>query len=333
MNIGVGARAMSMSNAVVANVSDVTASYWNPAGLLKIKDRYQFSLMHSEYFGGVAGYDYAGFAMPFDSLSHIGISIIRFGIDDIPDTRFLYDANGSVNYDNIRFFSAADYGFLFSYARKLPVLGGIDVGTSFKVIHRKVGQFASAWGFGLDLGAQKTFGKWQVGCTIRDITGTFNAWSHNTEMIEDIYTQTGNQIPESSLELTLPRILLGVSRDFTFGEKFGLNANVDTEITFDGKRNVLIKTNVFSISPSAGIEADYAKVAFLRVGFGRFQQVKNFDSSTRLTFQPNFGLGVKIKTLNIDYAMTDFSDSSEALYSHVFSLMLSLNDFGKKHDN
>ena len=75
-----------------------------------------------------------------------------------------------------------------------------------------------------------------------------------------------------------------------------------------------------------GLELDYSKIAFLRLGAGKFQQVKDFNNSTMTSWQPNFGLGVKIKTLRVDYAMTDFSDAAEALYSHVFSLAIGLND-------
>lgn len=326
LSIGVGARALGMSNSVVSNVSDGTSAYWNPAGLLKIQDKYEVSLMHSEYFAGIANYDFIGFAMPIDSLSHMGFSIIRFGIDDIPDTRFLYDANGAINYDNIRFFSAADYAFMFSYARMIPQLGGIRIGGNFKVVHRNVGDFANAWGFGLDVGMQKTLGKWEFGLMLRDITGTFNAWSHNTELVEDVYALTGNVIPVSSLEVTLPRAILGATRNFTFGDKIGLLVSVDMEMTFDGKRNVVLKTDFVSISPMLGLELDYSKIAFLRLGAGKFQEVKDFNNSTMTSWQPNFGIGVKIKALRVDYAMTDFSNSAEALYSHVFSLAIGLND-------
>ncbi len=333
LSIGVGARALGLSNSVVSNVSDGTSAYWNPAGLLQIQDKYHVSLMHAEYFAGIANYDFLGIAMPIDTLSHLSISIIRFGIDDIPDTRFLYDANGAINYDNIRFFSAVDYAFIFSYARKLSILGGIRIGGNIKVVHRSVGEFANAWGFGLDAGAQKTFGNWEFGLMLRDITGTFNAWSHNTQLVEDVYTLTGNIIPVSSLEVTLPRAVFGVTRKLTFGRKIGLLTSVDLEITFDGKRNVVLKTDVASISPMAGIELDYAKIAFLRLGAGRFQKVKDFNNSTKTSWQPNFGLGVKIKTISVDYAMTDFSDNAESLYSHVFSIAVGLNDKKEKRIN
>lgn len=330
LSIGVGARALGMSNSVVSNVADGTAAYWNPAGLLDIKDKYEVTLMHSEYFAGIANYDFLGFAMPVDTQSHLGFSAIRFGIDDIPDTRFLYDANGAINYDNVRFFSAADYAFIFSYARKLALLGGIKVGANIKVVHRNVGTFANAWGFGLDVGAQKVIGKWQIGAMFRDVTGTFNAWSHNADLVQDVYALTGNAIPVSSIEVTLPRLILGFSRNFAIGEKIGAIASADLELTFDGKRNVALKSDFVSVAPVAGMEVNYAQIAFLRVGAGKFQEIKGFDNSKMTSWQPNFGLGVKINVVRIDYALTDFSNSAEALYSHVFSLSLGLNDSQQK---
>jgi hypothetical protein len=330
LSIGVGARALGMSNSVVSNVADGTAAYWNPAGLLDIKDKYEVTLMHSEYFAGIANYDFLGFAMPVDTQSHLGFSAIRFGIDDIPDTRFLYDANGAINYDNVRFFSAADYAFIFSYARKLALLGGIKVGANIKVVHRNVGTFANAWGFGLDIGAQKVIGKWQIGAMFRDVTGTFNAWSHNADLVQDVYALTGNAIPVSSIEVTLPRLILGFSRNFAIGEKIGAIASADLELTFDGKRNVALKSDFVSVAPVAGMEVNYAQIAFLRVGAGKFQEIKGFDNSKMTSWQPNFGLGVKINVVRIDYALTDFSNSAEALYSHVFSLSLGLNDSQQK---
>ncbi|MDQ3536212.1 MAG: PorV/PorQ family protein [Bacteroidota bacterium] len=324
LSIGVGARALGMSNTQISSVGDVTAGYWNPAGLLSIEDKYQFSLMHAEYFAGIAKYDYAGFATPVDSLSHLGISVIRFAVDDIPDTRFLYDANGAINYNNIRFFSAADYAFLVSYARKIPGLDNLNLGANFKVVHRNVGNFANAWGFGLDIGAQYILKKWNFGLMARDVTGTFNAWSHNSELLFDVYSQTGNEIPENSIEVTLPKAILGVSRSFRIKEKFGILAAVDMDLSFDGKRNVLIKSDLISGDPHLGLELDYLKIVYLRFGVGNIQQVKNFDSTLYSTFQPNFGLGVNIKKVMIDYALTDIGNQSDALYSHVFSLKISL---------
>ena len=152
MNIGVDAAALGMSNAVTAFTGDVNSGYWNPAGLLKIEDS-QASLMHASYFANIAQYDYAGFAMPIDNRSAWGISLIRFGVDDILNTTQLIDSQGNIDYNRISLFSTADYGVTFSYARKLPV-EGFNYGVNAKVIRRIIGDFASSWGFGFDIGLQ-----------------------------------------------------------------------------------------------------------------------------------------------------------------------------------
>src|SRR3569832_2005242 len=69
LSIGVGARALGMSNSYVSSANDVTAGYWNPAGLATIGNQHQVALMHSEYFAGIAKYDYGAFATRLDSSS------------------------------------------------------------------------------------------------------------------------------------------------------------------------------------------------------------------------------------------------------------------------
>ena len=325
LSLGAGARGFGMAKAQVAVVSDVTSSYWNPAGLTEIEGDYEFALMHSEFFAGIAKYDYLGFATRIDSVSVLGISAIRFGVDDIPDTRFLYDANGALNYDNVQLFSAADYGFFFSYAREMGFLEGLSMGANFKIVYRNVGDFANAWGFGLDVGGQYQAGEWLFGVLLRDITGTFTAWSHNTENLQDIYTQTGNIIPQTTLEITLPRLIIGGARRFVVKEKWGILPAVDLITTFDGRRNVLLKSRTISIDPVIGLEIDFKKLAFLRIGAGNFQEIKDFDGSTSLNVQPSLGLGVRIKQLDVDYALTDMGNESESMYSHIFSLTVRLD--------
>ncbi|MBK6264850.1 PorV/PorQ family protein [Marivirga sp. S37H4] len=325
LSIGVGARSFAMGGANVASVSDASAGYWNPAKLMAIKSDYSLNLMHAEYFAGIAAYDYAGFATPIDEESTMGITFIRFGVDDIPDTRFLYDANGALNYDNIRFFSAADYAFQFSYARNLKFLEGLSFGANAKVIHRTVGEFAKAWGFGFDLGASYKYKNLDIGLMARDVTGTFTTWYHNVTMIEQIYNQTNNEIPENSTELAVPRLILGTAYTQKLPYKFSVLAEVNFDATFDGQRNTYISEDKFSIDPRAGIELAYDNMAFLRFGGNNLQKIKNFNGTERWNGQANMGLGFKYKILQIDYAFTDLGNSSESLYSHIFSVILNWN--------
>lgn len=53
------------------------------------------------------------------------------------------------------------------------------MGGNIKVIHRSIGSFGKAWGFGADLGVRYKGDKFILGLSARDITTTFNAWSFN----------------------------------------------------------------------------------------------------------------------------------------------------------
>lgn len=327
LSIGVGANALGLSNSVVAGVDDVTAGYWNPAGLTEIGDFLQVGAMHAEYFAGIAKYDYIGIAKPIDDKSAAGFTFIRFGVDDIPNTTQLIDKDGNINYDNITTFSAGDYAFLFSYARKLPV-DGLSLGGNFKIIYRQVGDFARSWGFGLDAGLKYKLGdKWKFGLLARDVSTTFNAWSFSLDdQMKETFVLTGNEIPENGLEITLPKIILGAQFKTNLVKEFYLKSEIDMAFNTDGRRNVLIRTNPVSIDPYMGLEIGYGKWVALRFGAGNMQWIKNPDLTESLTFQPNIGIGVGFKGISIDYAFTDIGDASVALYSHVFSLRFKFND-------
>jgi hypothetical protein len=318
--IGTGARAKAMGNSFVAIADDATAGYWNPAGLLRIKSNLQFSLMHAEYFAGIAKYDFGAVAFPIDTMSTIGFTYIRFAVDDIPNTTQLIDAEGNINYDRITSFSTADNAFVFSYARKLKI-PGLHVGANVKVVRRIIGSFANAWGFGLDVASQYRHKNWQFGAIFRDITTTFNAWSYtlDDEFIE-VLERTGNEVPSNGLEITTPKLILGAAWGMPLGESFDILSEIDLVTTFDGQRNTLISGGTVSIDPNMGVELGFKRVVYVRFGVDNFQYATNQFGGKTLKVDPNLGLGLRLGNFYIDYALTNIGSASGALYSNVFSL-------------
>ncbi|MEA3446219.1 MAG: PorV/PorQ family protein [Bacteroidota bacterium] len=319
MSIGVGAPALSMSNSVVASIDDVSAGYWNPAGLAKLDNKYGLSLMHTEYFAGIAKFDYAGASFKIDQKRAIGLTLLRFGVDDIQNTIELFDSEGNIDYDRIKKFSVADYGMLFSYSQvaKNP---NLTYGANIKIIHRIIGEFAKAWGFGFDVGAQYQQNNWKFGAVLRDATSTFNAWSFNNEELEiTVLDSTYNTISSNAIESTLPKLLIGTARVFDINKSFQMLVEIDTDFSFDGQKHSVVSNNFVSIDPHLGIELNYKNFIFFRSGIGNIQEIKNFENE-EWSFQPNIGLGLRFRNFTIDYALTDVGDQSIADYSNIFSL-------------
>ncbi len=330
LNLGVGARSLAMMGAVSANTNDITAGYWNPAGLLDVKSQFQVSAMHSEWNAGIVKYDYIGVGKRFGEKNNSfgSITLLRTGIDNIPNTLNIVTPEGNIDYDKISEFSSANYAMIVSYATNM--FGGVKLGGSTKILYRQIGSFAHAWGFGFDVGAKFNFDRFQVGVVAKDITSTFTAWSFDfTEKEKRIFAQTGNEIPVSSVEYALPRVIAGVSYENGFGKNksdFSYLVEVDINLSTDGQRHALLSSDFVNISPAFGVELGIFDKVFLRAGYGNIQRVVHDIAKTgnSLEGQPNVGIGLKLGKLHVDYALTNVGNVASTLYSHVFSLSLDL---------
>lgn len=293
---GVGARPLGMGGVAAALVQDVTAGYWNPAGLAKINYP-QIALMHAQSFGNVVNYNYGAVAIPFEENKSLGISIMRLGVSDIPDTRGAWDEARNRPIDNaenlITRFGAADWAFLVSYSVATPYR--LMYGLNAKFILRNIGAFANAWGIGVDAGMIYDLGSGvTVGISLQDITTTFISWT------------TGRN------ELIAPTAKLGggYAIDALYG-RFTLG--IDADVRFEGRRSAAhLALGAISLNFRGGAEYSYKNIVALRGGI---------DDIGRLTL----GAGLRIAKLNIDYSFARFDGIDQLGNSHRISLQLELD--------
>lgn len=335
LKIGVGAEALALGGAQTAIATGPWASYWNPAGIEAPESKVPIALMHSEYFAGLAKYDFGSVVIPMESNSMgevnswAGISLIRFAVDDIPNTLQLIEPDGSINYNNVSSFSAADYAFIGSYAKNMNTTfqrkGYLKLGGNVKVIRRTVGSFANAWGFGFDLGVKMKYNRWLLGACLHDASTTFNVWNFTfTDLDKQALALTGNLIPKTSTELTLPQLNFGVAYPISFANEWSFNPVLDLAITTDGQRNVLISANPFSIDPRFGLSFGYKQRFYLRGGVGNIQKLTDDNGIINTSIQPNIGVGLHLKNFYVDYALTNVGNVSQVLYSNVVSLQINM---------
>lgn len=124
LKFGVGARPSAMGEASVSLHSDVTAAYWNPAGLAKIR-RIQCAAMYSEAVKD-AFLSFFGLAVPVKGWGTYEISGVFLFIDPLPVT----DGSGNT-LGNLRW---TDWAFALSYGKEF--VRNLSLGLGFKVIQR-----------------------------------------------------------------------------------------------------------------------------------------------------------------------------------------------------
>ena len=169
--LGISARAQGMGNAFVAISEDVTALYWNPAGLAYLFRR-ELQIQHAEQFGGSINHDVFLFGMPF-ARGGLGLGIIRLGVDNIALTS-LEDPTKPLSPENrpvlTQRVGTTDYAIQMAYAHTFHAK--IQAGATLKLIRRNL-NIGTGTGYGLDLGVLYPINQHlRLGVVLRNATQT-----------------------------------------------------------------------------------------------------------------------------------------------------------------
>lgn len=139
LKVGVGARAVGMSEAYTAAADDAFALYWNPAGIAGV-DGVDLGLMHAEWFQDVR-------------LEYLGVVIGRtrdaFGLSFAFNTTGEIERRDGPSAEPLGTFDAHDLAWGFSYARRIGERW--RVGGSLKALYEKI-HLDDGWGWAVDAG-------------------------------------------------------------------------------------------------------------------------------------------------------------------------------------
>ena len=299
--VGVGGRALGLGGTSAALANDATAGYWNPAALTRI-DYPEFVLMHDERFGSLLNYDFGAVAIPYGPDVSLGISVIRLGVDGIPDTRnALIDYNGNgvldpndrIDSSRVTYFNATDWAFLGTYAQRMST--NLSIGANVKLIRRTLGG-ASATGVGFDVGVLWTpLEHLSLAVNAQDVTTTLVAWS------------TGRN------ELISPTLKLGTAYSLeAWSGRFA--PVVDVDMRFENRRFAsAAHIGPISLDPHLGLEYDFRETVAVRIGL---TDVKQFTA----------GAGLHLRKLDIDYAFARFTSDDNLGDTHRISIRFFLQD-------
>lgn len=288
LKIGVGSRALGMGGAFVASANDVSAVYWNPAGIALIDDR-EASFSHIDWLMDVV-YDHAAFAMNFGDFGTIGAFVGVLSMGEML-VRTVEKPEGTGEY-----FGAGALNIGLSYARNLTE--NFAIGFNAKYIREYIWN-ESAQGFALDVGtfyriqflnetrlaaSISNFGT-KMKLSGRDLLVLTNTGPGGANIIN-----TEHQVDAYDLPLLFR---IGVAIDAIKTEQMRLTLETNA-----------IHPNDNTEYLNSGFEYSWNERIFLRAGY---KSLFERDSEQGLTW----GLGLNYRlvdmvTLKFDYAYQDF---------------------------
>jgi len=289
LNIGAGGRAMGMGGAYVAVTNDVTAGYWNPAGLVDASGL-EFQFMHTKQFISSVQNNYLAASTQMGENSALAISFIYLTVNGIKDTRDAYNfAEQKVDYSKIKSFNTGDYAIFISYAKLMN--DKFSYGFNIKVMERDY-EVESAIGVGFDLGLKYRLSEnFTVGAMFRDLTTSLMTWS------------TGER------EFITPSLRTGVSYLYRL-DRFNLSLQpaVDINVLFEN-RDYAAQYSLGGVSFDAfsGMEIQYKNMFSVRVGY---------DDLYRF----NTGIGIEIPKITFDYSFTSYQSELDDIHRISFHL-------------
>ena len=290
LQLGVGARSLALGGAAAAISDDVTAGYWNPAGLTAINYP-TFGAMHEARFDNTVQYNYAAVALPLGTSTTIALTALQISINNIPDTRSAWvDLNGDgifhgddyIDYTKVTSFGNYDWAFLLSYAKKWD--STLSYGANAKVIVRKLDAQNNATGFGVDLGIRYLPNEHvALGAVLNDATTTLLSYT------------------SGEMELVAPMLKVGAAY-YLFVTQDGYHKimpTADVDFRFDGLGSVApVHLGPISMNFHVGLEYQLGTIFAIRGGFNDMKQY-------------SVGAGFHLPKLNVDYTFMSFSQQDQ----------------------
>lgn len=141
LKIGVGARGNGMAGAYSALANDVTAMYWNPAGIAEINGM-AANISYTQWFAGFS-HNFAGLVLPLGDSYRLGVSLTSFSSGEIPITTLEKAEGTGASY------SISDFALGASFAGYIT--NEFAFGMTFKYIQNSFASLGSS-GVAFDVG-------------------------------------------------------------------------------------------------------------------------------------------------------------------------------------
>jgi hypothetical protein len=304
LKLGVGSRAISLGGAFVATANDLSALYWNPAGLSSMTGS-SVQLAYTQYLADV-NYSYAAFGTSFGPYGTLGFSLILLDSGTM-DVRSISSPGGTGEQ-----FKVQDMSAQISYGKALT--DKFSMGGSVKYIRQAIWH-STATAIAIDAGALfvTPYERLRFGASISNFGPNMSMNGRDILFSEDPdpVNQGNVEIVTAAYQTeSFPLPLM-----FRFGLSWDAIAMSDHTVTLLSDAT---HPNDNSEYVNFGGEYEFRDLLALRVGY---RNLFEEDGEQGLTF----GGGVKLRLdrslkAEFDYAYADFGRLQQ---THWFTVGLS----------
>jgi hypothetical protein len=299
LKIGVGSRAIGMGGAFTATANDISAMYWNPAGLALINGS-EASFNHVTWFADVQ-YDFAGVALPLADVGTLGTFVELLSMDEM-DVRTIEVPEGTGEK-----FGAGAMAIGLSYARSLT--DQFSIGFNAKYLREYLWHM-SATSFALDVGVLykiPVLNELRLGADIANFGPKMKLEGRDNLHVIQVGGAEGNLV-NSDVQLEsfdLPLLFrVGLAADVVQNDVARLTLALDAVHPNDNTEYL-----------NTGMEFGWNEIVFVR---GGWKSLLERDTEQRWTV----GLGLNYRVIEslqikVDYAYQDWGRLNSVHYLSV----------------
>jgi len=288
LKIGVGGRATAMGDAFVAIANDVSALYWNPAGLAQFSEN-QVMFAHNQWVVDI-NHDFVGAVYHLDDENTFGVSLISLSMDEMKVTTE-YAPFGTGEY-----FGFSDLAIAISYSKKMT--DQFSFGGTVRYIEETLDKLKMR-GIMVDLGTYYWTGLGSTRFAVT-VTNFGNDLAPDGEVV-----LVGNRTKSEWQSFSPPTMFrIGFALEPYENDEHRVTTSIQLNHPNDNSENL-----------SLGVEYVWNKMFFARAGYKI-----NVDEQD-ISFGAGVNVPVSIANVSIDYAFANFSRLGSA---HRFSITLGL---------
>jgi len=288
LKIGNGARGTGMGETFVAVSDDISALFWNPAGLVLFEEN-GVTFSHTMWFVDTQ-LQFFGGVYHFGGSNAIGLSVVSLRTDDMKVTTEV-QPNGTGE-----FFRFSDIAIGLSYARQMT--DQFSFGATVKYVEETLGELKMRGVIG-DLG---TFYRTGLGTTrFAVLISNFGGQVSPTGSVNLI----GGSVADSFQKFPPPTLFkIGFAMEPLLTSTNRLTTSIQLNSPNDNSENV-----------NVGFEYAYKEMLFLRVGYKFNVDAENFSLGAGLKIPISFAKA------NLDYSIANYRDLG---FAQRFSINLLL---------